>query len=51
VFQNGYKPAAGATLKVITAGSLKGKFETITVEGYTVTPTYTDTGLELRLGA
>lgn len=51
VFQNGYKPAAGATLKVITAGSLKGKFETITVEGYTVTPTYTATGLELRLGA
>ncbi|MDY0975332.1 phosphatase PAP2 family protein [Massilia sp. CFBP9012] len=51
VFQNGYKPAAGATLKVITAGSLKGKFETITIEGFTVTPTYTATGLELRLGA
>lgn len=51
VFQNGYKPAAGTTLTVITAGSLKGKFETISVEGRTVTPTYTDTGLKLVLGA
>jgi autotransporter-associated beta strand protein len=50
-FQDGYKPAAGATLTVITAGSLKGKFETITVDGFTVTPTYTETGLQLRLGA
>jgi hypothetical protein len=50
-FQNGYKPAAGATLTVITAGSLKGKFETISVEGFTVTPTYTATGLQLRLGS
>jgi autotransporter-associated beta strand protein len=50
-FQNGYKPAAGATMTVITAGSLKGKFETISVEGFTVTPTYTATGLQLRLGS
>ena len=51
VFQNGYKPAAGTTLTVITAGSLKGKFETISIDGFKVTPTYTETGLKLVLGA
>ena len=50
-FQNGYKPAVGETLTVIGAASLKGKFEAIVVDGYTVTPTYTETGLQLRLGA
>jgi len=50
--QAGYKPAAGDTLTVIGAKSLKGKFESITVDGFTtVTPVYTDTGLQLRLGA
>lgn len=51
VFQNGYKPAAGSTLTVITAGSLKGRFDTISVEGFTVTPTYSATGLQLRFGS
>jgi len=50
-FQDGVKPAVGDTLTVISAASLKGKFETITVDGFTVTPTYTDTGLQLRLGS
>ena len=48
-FQNGYKPAAGDTLNVIGASSLKGKFDTITVDGFKVTPTYTATGLQLKL--
>ena len=48
-FQNGYKPAAGDTLNVIAAASLKGKFDSITVDGFKVTPTYTETGLQLRL--
>lgn len=48
-FQNGYKPAAGDTLNVITAASLKGKFDTITVAGFKVEPVYTDTGLQLKL--
>ena len=48
-FQNGYKPAAGDTLNVIAASSLKGKFDTITVDGFKVTPTYTATGLQLKL--
>jgi len=50
-FQDGVKPAVGDTLTVISAASLKGKFETITVDGFTVTPTYTGTGLQLRLGS
>lgn len=50
-FQDGYKPAAGATLNVISAGSLNGKFDTITVDGFSVTPTYSAKGLQLRLGA
>jgi autotransporter-associated beta strand protein len=50
-FQDGVKPAVGDTLTVISAASLKGKFETITVDGFTVTPTYTDIGLQLRLGS
>jgi len=48
-FQNGYKPAAGDTLNVIGAASLKGKFDTITVDGFKVTPTYAATGLQLKL--
>lgn len=48
-FQNGYKPAAGDTLNVIGASSLKGKFDSITVDGFKVTPTYTATGLQLKL--
>ncbi|MGV7210769.1 phosphatase PAP2 family protein [Oxalobacteraceae bacterium A2-2] len=47
-FPYGYKPASGDSLQVISAGSLKGKFTTITVDGYTVTPSYSDTGLTLK---
>jgi len=50
-FVDGYKPAAGATLTVISAGSLSGKFDSITVDGFSVTPTYSAKGLQLRLGA
>lgn len=47
-FQDGFKPAAGSTLAVIGAASLKGRFDSIGVDGFTVTPTYTATGLQLR---
>ncbi|WP_426192485.1 phosphatase PAP2 family protein [Massilia sp. DWR3-1-1] len=50
-FQDGVKPAVGDTLVVISAASLKGKFDTITVDGFSVTPSYTETGLQLRLGS
>jgi autotransporter-associated beta strand protein len=49
-FVDGFKPAAGDTLSVISAASLKGKFETVSVDGFTVTPSYTATGLQLVLG-
>ncbi|NYE62793.1 autotransporter-associated beta strand protein [Duganella sp. 1224] len=50
-FANGYKPKAGDVLTVITAGSLKGKFSTITVDGFSnVTPNYGATTLTLTLG-
>lgn len=50
-FANGYKPKAGEVLTVITAGSLKGKFNTITVDGFSnATPNYGATTLTLTLG-
>ena len=50
-FQNGYVPAAGDTLNIVAAGKLQGAFDTITVDGFTNTPTYTATGLQLKLGS
>jgi len=50
-FVNGYKPAAGTTLTIITAGTFNGKFDTITVDGFSATPTYSSTGLQLTLGS
>jgi autotransporter-associated beta strand protein len=50
-FANGYKPKAGDSLTVLTAGSLKGKFTTVTVDGYaSVTPVYSTTTLSLTIG-
>jgi autotransporter-associated beta strand protein len=50
-FQNGYKPAAGDTLNIVSAGKLQGTFDTITVDGFTNVPAYSATGLQLRLGS
>jgi autotransporter-associated beta strand protein len=50
-FQNGYVPAVGDTLSIVSAGKLQGTFDTITVDGFTNTPTYTATGLQVRLGS
>jgi autotransporter-associated beta strand protein len=50
-FANGYKPKAGDSLTVLTAGSLKGKFTTVTVDGFAnVTPVYSTTTLSLTIG-
>jgi len=49
-FQDGVKPAVGDVLNVISAGSLQGTFESVSVDGFSVTPTYTAKGLQLRLG-
>lgn len=51
-FANGYKPKAGDVLTVITAASLKGKFTTITVDGFpNVKPGYSATALTLTIGS
>jgi hypothetical protein len=50
-FVNGYKPAAGDTLNIIAAGSFNGRFDKITVDGFSATPTYSNGGLQLVLGA
>lgn len=51
-FANGYKPKAGDVLTVITAASLKGKFSTIAVDGFTnVTANYSATTLALTIGS
>ncbi|WP_426342190.1 phosphatase PAP2 family protein [Pseudoduganella sp. S-14] len=51
-FANGYKPKAGDVLTLITAASLKGKFATITVDGFAnVTPNYGATTLTLTIGS
>lgn len=51
-FANGYKPKAGDVLTVITASSLKGKFTTIMVDGFSnVTPNYSPTTLTLTIGS
>jgi len=50
-FANGYKPKAGDVLNVIAAGSLKGKFSSISVDGFSnVTASYSATALTVTLG-
>jgi hypothetical protein len=41
----------GDTLNVISAGSLRGTFTTVVVQGFKVTPTYTANGLSLHIDA
>ena len=51
-FPGSYSPAAGDTVTVLTAGALTGTFSSISVKGFSsVTPTYTSTGLSLKLGS
>jgi hypothetical protein len=45
---NGYMPAAGDTLRVLTAGSLTGTFGTLAGDGALFDPLYDATGLTLR---
>jgi autotransporter-associated beta strand protein len=51
-FASGYKPKAGDSLVVLTAGSLKGRYTSISVDGFSnVTPVYGSTTLTLNLGS
>jgi len=49
VFAPGQAPSVGDTLEVIGAAALKGRFTTINVTGFKVTPVYTSTGLSLHI--
>ncbi|MFL6696818.1 MAG: phosphatase PAP2 family protein [Vitreoscilla sp.] len=49
VFVPGHVPSVGDTLDIIGAGKFQGRFTTITVAGFKVTPTYTATGLQLHI--
>jgi len=48
-FKAGQAPSVGDTLQLISGTRLLGKFTTLTVDGYKVTPTYTATGLQLHI--
>jgi len=51
-FASAYKPKAGDSLVVLTAGSLKGRYTSISVDGYSnVSPVYGATTLTLNLGS
>jgi autotransporter-associated beta strand protein len=50
-FANGYTPAVGTLLNIISGGAIHGKFTSVTVNGRTVTPIYTNTGVQLRVDA
>lgn len=50
-FANGYTPAVGTVLNIITGSAIHGKFTSVTVNGRSVTPIYTNTGVQLRVDA
>ena len=48
-FRSGFAPSVGDTLSVLKGANLRGKFTTVSVTGYKVTPTYTSTELLLHI--
>jgi autotransporter-associated beta strand protein len=51
-FVNGYTPKVGDTITLITGpGNALNHFSSVTVDGFQATPTYTDTGVSVRLTA
>ena len=50
-FKPGFVPSVGDTLSVIGGSALHGRFTVITVDGFKATPTYTSTGVLLRIDA
>lgn len=48
-FPGSYQPAVGDTIQVISAGSVYGKFSTITVDGFTATAIYGSRSVSVRL--
>jgi autotransporter-associated beta strand protein len=50
-FPSSYKPVVGTLLNVLTGSNVHGRFTSVTVDGYTATPIYTRTGVQLRIDA
>jgi autotransporter-associated beta strand protein len=50
-FANGYTPAVGTLLNIITGSAIHGKFTSVSVNGHSVTPIYTSIGVLLRVDA
>jgi len=50
-FATGYTPAVGSVLNIITGSAIHGRFTSVSVNGRTVTPIYTSTGVQLRVDA
>jgi autotransporter-associated beta strand protein len=48
-FADGFKPSAGTTYRVLTAGARKGVFTTIVAEGYKSTVSYANDGVSVRI--
>ena len=48
-FGSGFKPVAGSSYAVLTAGARRGVYGTIVVDGYKATPEYSATGLTIRI--
>ncbi|WP_377161898.1 phosphatase PAP2 family protein [Roseateles sp. UC29_93] len=48
-FQSGTTPRSGDTFTVIQAAALQGRFDKVVVDGFAATPTYTATGLQIRI--
>ena len=48
-FANGFVPANGATLNVITANNLVGSFSSVAIPGYKFTVSYTSNGVQIQI--
>ncbi len=48
-FQPGFTPRSGDTVTLLQAASLKGVFDKVVADGYTVTANYTASGLQIRI--
>jgi autotransporter-associated beta strand protein len=51
VFANGYQPAVGTTLTVLSANGISGQFSAVTVAGFKATATYSGNQVTIHLDA
>ena len=48
---SGYAPAVGDTLQILSSAKRHGTFSKVTLNGYSVTPIYSNSGVQLRIDA